>query len=131
MDKKFIIRFITYWTVNALILALANSFFPADFIFGNAYLNLPAAVIFSGFLLTVILWLAKGLAKTLSLTKKGRYFMFAYYWGSASFGVWLVARVAPVSGFGLTRFTWALGCGVAVALTNWLLRQALKGIKLV
>lgn len=130
MDKKFLVRFIGFWVVNSLILALANTFFPGSSQLGNAFLNTPAAAIFSGFLLTVLLLLAKGLAKSANLTKNGRGIMFLYYAGAASFATWLVARVAVVSGFGIVKFTWAFVIGVTISVANWLLRQAYKGMKL-
>lgn len=130
MDKKFVTRFTAYWAVNAVVLSLASSFYPMAFAMGNAYLSVPVAALVASFLLTVMLFLARGLAKTQNLAKKGRYVMFMYYWGSASVGIWVVARIAHVSGFGIARFTWAIAVGLGVAFTNWLLRQALKGIKL-
>lgn len=130
MDKKFVIKFVVYWIVNSIILGLANAFFPTNFVLGNAYLAIPVAVIFSGFLLTTLLFLAKGLARGGNLVKRERIFMFLFYWGSAAFGVWLVARIAPISGFGISRFTWAIAAGFVVSLANWLLRQAFKGMKI-
>lgn len=130
MDKKFATRFVAYWIVNSIILGLATAFFPKSFTLGNAFLSVPLAAIFSGFLLTVLLLLAKGLAKGGNLKTKGKLFMFSYYWGSAAFGIWLVARIATISGFGIARFTWAIIAGFVVSLANWLLRQALKGMKL-
>ncbi len=128
MDKKFCIKFIGYWTLNALVLSLADSLFPDMFELGNEYITTPSAAIFSGFFLTVLLFMAKGLAKTFNLNKKGRYAMFLYYWLAAGAGVWLTARAADVSGFGVSRFTWALACGFAISFSNWLARQAFKGI---
>ena len=131
MDKKFAIKFVGYWVVNSLVLALSNSFFPDSYVLGNAYLSIPSAVIFSGFLLTILLLLAKGLAKTRSFLIKGRVFMYLYYAAAASAGIWLIARIANVSGFGIARFTWAIGGGLVVAFTNWSLRQAFKGMKMI
>ena len=131
MDNKFVTRFVGYWVVNTLFVALANSFFTGSYTLGNAFFSAPVAAAFSGFLLTVLLLLAKGLAKTQNFTKKGRMFMFLYYWGSASISIWLVARVANISGFGIVRFTWAIALGFAIAISNWVLRQAFKGMKLV
>lgn len=131
MDRKFFIKYIGYWVVNTVVLSLANSFFGNGFELGNAYLSTPLAAAFSGFLLTTLLFLAKGLARNKLFKIKGRYLMFVYYWGAASAGIWIVARIADVSGFGIARFTWAIGCGFVISLTNWLLRQAYKGMKLV
>ncbi len=141
MDKKFIIskacskysavKFIGYWVVNTVVLSLANSFFLGAFELGNAYLGVPAAAILSGFLLTTLLLLAKGLARNKYFFVKGRIIMFVYYWGAASAGIWTIARIANVSGFGIARFTWAIGAGFVISLANWLLRQVYKGTKLI
>jgi hypothetical protein len=130
MDKKFIVRFVSYWIVNTIIISFANTFFPNAFELGNANLSIPVAGIFSGFLLTIVLLIARGLARSGKLLVRGRVFMFLYYWGSASIGIWLVARVAGLSGFGIARFTWAIGVGFATAFIHWVLRQAFKGMKL-
>lgn len=130
MDKKFAFKFVGYWVVNSLVLALANSFFLNTVVLGNAYLGTPAAAVFAGFLITVLLLMAKGLARTKLFMIKGRLMMFVYYWGAAAAATWLTARIANVSGFGIARFTWAIGIGLAVALSNWLLRQVFKGMKM-
>lgn len=131
MDKKLMVRFVSYWIVNVVILALVNTLFPGSFELGNAGLSIPAAGIFSGLLLTVLLAVARGLARSRNFLVKGRIFMFIYYWGAASFAIWLIARVASVSGFGIASFKWAIGLGFAVSLVHWTVRQALKGMKLV
>ena len=131
MDKKLLVRFVSYWIVNVIILSLANTIFSGSFELGNASLSIPAAAVFSGFILTILLLVARGLAKTKNLPSKGRMFMFAYYWGSSSLSIWLIARIAGISGFGIARYTWAIGAGFAAALVHWTLRQAFKGMKLV
>lgn len=130
MDKKFLMKFTGHWIINALVLSFASSSFPGNVVLGNAYLGTPTAGIFSAFLLTVLLLVAKGLARTKGFNIKGRSGMFLYYWASASAGIWLVARVSTVSGFGISRFTWAIGIGLVVSLTSWILRQAFKGMKI-
>lgn len=57
--------------------------------------------------------------------------MFIYYWIAGSASIWIVARIAVVSGFGIARFYWAIGLGIFIALAHWTLRQAFKGIKLI
>jgi uncharacterized membrane protein YvlD (DUF360 family) len=131
LKKKFTLKFLGYSIVNTLVLSLANSFFPDAFELGNAYLNAPLAGLFSGFLLTTLLFLARGLARSKYFTVKGRIIMLIYYWGAASAGIWIVARIASVSGFGIARFTWAIGCGFVISLTNWLVRQVYKGLGLI
>lgn len=105
--------------------------YPQAFELGNAYLSIPMAAIVSGFLLTILLYVAKGVARSQKYPKKGRYFMFGYYWLLASASVWVIARIASVSGFGIARYTWAVGVGFLVTLVHWVARQAFKGVNLV
>lgn len=130
LDKKFATKFVGYWVVNTLVLSLANSFYQGPIELGNAYLGAPSAAVFSGFLLTTLLLLAKGLAKNKMFFIQGRAMMFIYYWAAGSAGTWIVARIANISGFGISRFTWAISIGFAVSLSNWLLRQVFKGLKM-
>lgn len=126
-----IVRFISYWIVNVIILSLANTFFPAAFELGNANLNMTGAGIFSGFLLTTLLLIARGIARSRNLLVKGRMIMFAYYWGFSSISIWLIARIAGISGFGIAKYTCAIGIGFVVAFVHWGIRQAFKGMKFV
>jgi uncharacterized membrane protein YvlD (DUF360 family) len=126
-----LLRFVSYWVVNSIILSLASSLFPNGFEMGNAYLSIPLASILSGFLLTAILLIARGLARSIDLPKRGRYIMFVYYWVAASVGIWIIARIASVSGFGIARYYWAIGAALITAFIHWGVRQALKGIKLI
>jgi len=130
MDKKFAVKYVGYWVVNTLVVSLANAFFADTVVLGNAYLGAPAAGVFAGFLITALLLMAKGLARTKGFMIQGRIMMFFYYWGAAGAATWIVARIATVSGFGIARFTWAIGIGFAISFSNWLLRQVFKGMKM-
>jgi len=129
MDPKNPKKFVIVWAVNSFLLVLANSLFPESLELGNASLGTTVAAVFSGFLLTLFTRLAKPVAKNLKLVAKGRYVMFMFYWVVNSAGIWLVARVAGLSGFGIARFTWAIGLGLFATLTQWAVRQAFKKVK--
>src|SRR3989304_1359910 len=124
MDKKFVLRFVSYWIVNTVVLSLTNTLFPGEFELGNAGLSIPAAALFSGLLLTVLLLVARGLARSKYFLIKGRLLMFVYYWGATSVAIWLIARVASVSGFGISSYKWAIALGFATAFIHWIVRQA-------
>jgi uncharacterized membrane protein YvlD (DUF360 family) len=126
MDPKFIKKFVIVWAVNSLLLVVANNLFPQGLELGNASLSTTMAAVFSGFLLTVFTRLVKPAAGLLKLSDKGRYPMFIFYWAANSVGIWLIARMAGLSGFGIAKFTWAVGLGFFATLTQWGVRQALK-----
>jgi len=131
MNKNIVIRFVTYWATNIILLSLAYSLYPNAFELGNKNVGVVCAAIFSSFLLTTLLFIARGLARTRNILTRGRVFMFFYYWGSASFAIWIVARIADVSGFGIARYTWAVSLGFVISFIHWCVRQSFKGMKLV
>lgn len=131
MDKNYLIRFAYYWVVNVILFSLANAFYPQGFELSNINITVVPSAIFSGFLFTALTCLARGCAKVRKMTDRGRIFMFLYYWVASSFAVWIVARMASVSGFGIAKYTWAIGLGFITSFIHWSLRQAFKGMKLV
>jgi uncharacterized membrane protein YvlD (DUF360 family) len=131
INKNFVTRFGAYWIVNIIILLLVNTLFPGSFELGNVLWSTFAAAVISGILLTVLIFIARQIARYFKLPKRGRYFMFGYYWIIASASIWIIARIAAISGFGIARFYWAIATGFVVAGVHWLVRQGLKKTKLI
>lgn len=85
------------------------------------------AVILTGFLLTIFLRFAKSFSKTFS---GNRYKMFGYYFLTNAVGIWILARLSVVTGFGISAFYWAFYLGLATSFGQWITRQAFKKFKL-
>ncbi|KKQ25192.1 MAG: hypothetical protein US62_C0003G0021 [Candidatus Woesebacteria bacterium GW2011_GWA1_37_8] len=109
---------------------LANYLMPSYYELGNMNFTPMSAGLVAGFALTVVGFVAKTFAKGAGLTKRGRYPMFLYYGFANSAGIWVIARVADLTGFGISRFYWAILLGFLASLTHWLVRQGLKKSKL-
>jgi hypothetical protein len=73
-------------------------------VLGNAKLTFWAAVFVSGLIWTLII-------KRLLLTiqTKSLVVRFILSWIFNFIAIWIVARIAPYSGFGVVKFTWLLG----------------------
>jgi uncharacterized membrane protein YvlD (DUF360 family) len=56
--------------------------------------------------------------------------MFLVYSAVNAFGIWLLGRIAPVSGFGLAAFYYAVYLGIIASVAQWLLRQIFKAATL-
>jgi len=124
MDNKFLLRFVSLWVVNSFVLYAASIFYPTHFVLGTAQLSVFGAAVVSGFLLTLLCKLAKGLVKTFGL--KGRTVMFVYYWAINGVLIWVIARLAPFSGFGISNFYWAFVLGLVANFVQWVARQLFK-----
>ena len=127
MDPKFLKRFVVVWFVNSLAFYLANLFYPQNMVLGNANFSALTAAFVSGFLLTLLLRIAKPFIVKFGVTKmQGRFAMFFFYFLANSFAIWILAKMAPVSGFGISKFYWAFELGFVVSLVQWLARQCFK-----
>src|SRR3989344_7512638 len=130
MDSKQLKKFFVYWVVNSALMYLVNYLMPNYYVLGNVNFTPMSAGLVAGFALTLVGFIAKTFAKGAGLTKRGRYPMFLYYGLANSAGVWVIARVADLTGFGIARFYWALLLGFLASATHWLVRQGLKKGKL-
>ncbi|MFC1625673.1 hypothetical protein ACFL1Q_01380 [Patescibacteria group bacterium] len=128
---KFYVRFITTWALNTLLILAFVSYYPTSYVLGNAVIPPVSAGIFAGFLLTLFCRLSKPFVKKLSTKAKGRVMMFVFYWLVNSVGIWIIARLSVISGFGIASFYKALILGAVVSLGQWALRQTFKKFKLI
>lgn len=128
--KKYI-PFISFWLLNSILLHLATTFYPLNFVLGNFWLSKLQATLWAGFWVTALVWSARTVSERLNIKLEGRLRMFLFYWLANAAAIWLVARFAPLTGFGISRFTWAIGLGLVMNVAQWGLWQGLKGANLV
>lgn len=131
MNSKDLQKFVVVWAVDSLLFYFVNTFFPQGYELGTATVSVTLAVVLSGFLLALFGRLAKNFSKNSDFRKKGRPAMFLYYLAVNSLGVWLIARLAAFTGFGIARYHWAIVLGLLATLAQWLVRQVFKSLKLV
>jgi len=121
---------LSFWLLNSILLYLAELILPSYYVLGNFWLSGPAAMLWSGFWMTVVVWVAKPVSLKLNLKLKGRQKMFIFYWLANSVAIWILARLAHLSGLGIAAFYWAIFLGLVANITQWGLWQGLKRAKL-
>jgi len=120
------LRFLIFWATNSTLILAASWAYPRDFVLGSVYIPKTVAVLFSGFLLTFICKISRPAVSRFYKDLSGRYKMFVFYFLVNTLGLWLIARIAPISGLGISAYYWAIGFGFVASLIQWLVRQALK-----
>lgn len=127
---KVYVRYIIIWAINTVLILFANSYFPSNYVLGNAVVPPLYAAIFSGLLLTFFDRAAKPVIQKLLVNEKGRYIMFGIYWFTNFVGIWLIARFSFLSGFGISKFTYAITLAFVANLAQWAGRQMFKAVKI-
>jgi len=120
------VKFLIVWATNLGIIFLANSYYSDSFVLGNAVMTPTMAGILTGFFLTLF----ARFSKTFSGKFLGNKFkMFGYYFLVNSVGIWLLARLSVITGFGIPSFYWAFYLGFITVIAQWLVRQGFKKFK--
>ena len=120
--KKFK-EFILPWIHDSVLIYFASQIMPGKFVLGTYKLSFIVAILISGFLLTVLVDVAcMGLAriKNLKLDKIKKAFVF---WFINFVALWIVARIAPYSGFGVVRFTYLIELSFATNLIQLAIKK--------
>ncbi|MGB6881755.1 MAG: hypothetical protein WBD86_00410 [Microgenomates group bacterium] len=128
--KKYL-PFLSFWFINSLFLYLAVLVRPLNFELGNFWLSRCAATFWAGFWLTALVEAAKSLEIKLNFKLKGKAKIFAFFWLANSATIWIVARFAALTGFGISRYYWAIALGLVVNVGQWIVWQILESAKLV
>lgn len=88
-------------------------------------------MVWTAFLVTILCMLSKPVVVKVKIKLNGRLKNFILYWGVNSAAIWVLARIPALTGFGIARYYWAIGLGLALNLGQWLTRQGLKTVKMV
>ena len=118
--KKFL-PFIFFWALNTILLFLANSLSAANFVLGNARFSPIWAALVAGLVWTVLVWIAQPLVKKVGVDPKGAIGMLVFGWVSNFAAIWLTARMAPLTGLGISSFVWAILLALVADLAQFLL----------
>lgn len=124
------IRFVLRVFSNSVIFFLAPIVIKGDVVLGNSWLTPITASIFSGLWLTIAVELIWKVLRTFNVEVKGLIPWATGFFIINFFVVWAIARMAPFTGFGITRFYWAAALSAFFTLVQWLTKRVSEEFKI-
>lgn len=118
--SKDVLKFISYWLINGIVLYLASLIVQGHVVFGNAIVSLPLALIFTSLLLTVIITLVVPVFDILKIKVEKESVWRLIYLGVNIGAIWVLARISPATGFGISRFWVAIILGIILNILQWI-----------
>lgn len=115
--------------LNNVVIYLASLFFPFSIILGNAYLSSFVALIITSLVLTLLLTLVYPLVKSLNLKSLTDLSWNLSYIVANIIFLWVLARLALYSGFGIVSFMVAIILGIVLAQLQYLIWKTLPKSK--
>lgn len=117
--------FISFWVLDSLLLYLASVVFPTAYALGTFKLSILWAAIVAGFIWTVLVWFSEPIVSIIKLKVSDKMKMFFYLLVNFV-ALWLVARIAPYSGFGVASFVWAFLLALVANFAQYLVMKIVK-----
>lgn len=128
-DKTQILLLFKMLIANGLIIYLAAYFYPGTVVLGNASLSSMAALIVTAILLTLIISQVEPLLKLTKVKLKGDFSLAVVYGLVNIIGLWIIARAAIYTGFGISTVSVAVILGVVLNLARYLVWKLVMGKK--
>lgn len=110
---------LTLGVANALVLYIASMILPAMVVLGNAGLSNFMAAILTAILLTILLYLVKPILKVANVKVKGNMAINVTYGAANIVGLWVLAKMAVYTGFGITGFAVAITLGIILSVVQF------------
>jgi len=112
-------KFLAYWVVNSAILYLASLFLPLSVTIGNNIFAAYQAIVFSGFIWSVVIWCVEPISKDLEISLKNTTTMMLVYLAVNFATVWFIARFSFITGVGIANYWIVLIIAVAANLAQY------------
>lgn len=125
-DNKKLQFWALIWFTNAAVLYLASLIFPSWVVFGNVTLPGGIALVITSLILTLLLTQVMPAIKALKLKIEGEIQMGLIYGVVNIVGLWLWARGAVYTGFGISSVWVAITLGVILTLIQWKIWKSRK-----
>ena len=117
--------FISFWLLDSLLLYLATVVYPAAYTLGTFRLSVFWAAVVAGFIWTVLVWFSEPIVAILKLKVSAK-MKLVFYLFANFVALWLVARIAPYSGFGVASFVWVFLLALVANFVQYLVMKIIK-----
>ncbi len=128
-DKTQVMFLLKMLLANGLVIYLAAYFYPGAVVLGNASLSSMAALLVTAILLTLIISQVEPLLKLTKVKLKSDFSMGIVYGLVNIIGLWIIARAANYTGFGISTVSVAVILGIVLNLIQYLIWKMVMGKK--
>ena len=118
MDQKKAVSFLTFWVVNTVVLLVANSIFGGNVVVGNQSISTGLSAIFAGLVLTALIPLAPKAVEQTGYKIKNQNVWPAIFLASNIVVLWILKRLAIVTGFGISSILWVLILAIIITFVE-------------
>lgn len=119
-------KFIIFWLVNVVLLLVSAMLFPFNFTLGNSFFSSLQAAVFVGLVWNLVLWYTGPFFEDLELKLEEPMQMMAAYLLMNFATLWILARLAVITGLGVSSWMYVLGLALVGNFLQYYVWQSLE-----
>jgi len=108
MNQKKLVNFLGFWVANTVVILLASVIFGNNIVLGNANISKSLAAIASGLITSAVLFLVPWIVAKTGYKIKDRNIWAAIFFIANVLVLWIIKRLAFVSGLGISGIVWVV-----------------------
>lgn len=112
--------------ISAVVIYLFSLFVPSNVVLGNHWLSGIFASLWVGILLLITKLIPNQGVGYLKFQLPDKYKKLVMSAGLTTVLLWIFARIPGITGFGISRFYWAIILGATIATVNWMVESFTK-----
>ena len=114
-----VIMFLSLWVLNSLIFLVFKQILGNNVVLGNDRVAAPMAVVFSGLILTLVIWAVEPILNKSGQKVKDKRLMVIFYLAANVLGIWTVKRLERLTGVGVSSTMYVAIMAVAAPFAQW------------
>lgn len=134
MDQNNLIKFLSYWILNTLILLIFSAIFTKSVVLGNAQMIKSMAAVLNALVLTALIYALPQIVQKMNIKLKDEKVYFLGYFVLNSLALWVLKRLADFTGLGISSILFvivlaALVAGVDTVANKYIVKLLKKQVK--
>lgn len=125
MSQEKLIRFLSLWIVNSVVLNIATLVSGGNVVLGTDKISKSMAAVVVGLVLTGLSYAVPKLVSRLDFKLKNEYSWQLIFFAANFIVIWVIKRFALITGLGISNNLFVLILAVAVTIVQW---KALKTV---
>lgn len=119
MDQKMLVSFLGFWVANTVVFLVLSLVFSGNVVLGNDKITTPMAAVASGLILTAVQFLVQPAVGKSGYKVKNPNLWAAIYLVVNFAGIWVIKRLAAITGLGISSLLFVLVVAVVVTAAGW------------
>lgn len=113
------ISFFGFWAINAIIIFLAQATVKSQVVVGNIFVPWILSLVITSLTLTILISAIMPFLKVLKIEAKNELFLGILYLIVNIGAIWLLARAAQLTGFGIASYLVAVILGIILNIIQY------------